>query len=73
MASSKFENIFLRARSNNVNYSAVIFLLTETFQDQVVANGFLILNKIISAAADLEHEWVGIFADFALKRLPEER
>lgn len=73
MASSKFENIFLRARSNNINNPAVIFLLTETFQDQVVANGFLILNKVISASANLEHEWVGIFADFTLKRLPEER
>ena len=72
MTAAEFKHVFLCRRTDNINNPAVIFLLTQTFQHQVVANWFLILYKIVSTSARLEHQRIGVLADFALERLPEE-
>ncbi len=72
MTTSEFKHILLCGRTDNINNPAVIFLLTQTFQHQVVANWFLILYKIVSTSARLEHQRIGVLAYFALERLPEE-
>lgn len=72
MTAAEFKYIFLRRRTDNVNNPAIIFLLTQTFQNKIVTNGFLVLNKIESPSACLEHQRISVLAYFALERFPEE-
>lgn len=72
MAAAEFEDILLGAGPDDVDNPAVVLLLTETLQDEVVADGFLVLHKVVRPAARLEHQRVGVLADLALEALPEE-
>lgn len=72
MAAAEFKNVLLVAWSDDINDSTVVFLLTQTFEHQVVAHWLLVLDKVVGPAARFKHQWVGILADLALERLPEE-
>lgn len=72
MAAPELENVFLRAWPDNINNPTVVLLLAQTLKHEVITNWFLILNEVVSSAACLEHQRVGILADLALKRLPKE-
>lgn len=72
MTATELKDLFLSAGSNDVNNSAVVLFLGKTFQDQIVAHWLLVLHEVVGSSTCLEHQWVRIFADFTLKRLPEE-
>ena len=72
MTAAEFKHVFLCRRTDNINNPAVIFLLTQTFQHEVVSNWFLVLDKIVSPPTRLEHQRISVLADLALERFPEE-
>lgn len=73
VAAPELENVFLCAWPDNINDPTVVLLLAQTLKHEVITDWLLILNEVVSAAACLEHQRVGILADLALERLPEER
>lgn len=71
MAAAKLEYRLGARRSDDVNNPARILLLTQTFEDHVVALWLLILHQIVTIAFSLHHQRVRRFADLALESLPE--
>jgi len=69
----ELEDRFLLAWADNVNDTAVVLFLTQTFEDEIVTSWFLVLNQIVGTTVCLHHERVSILTNFALKGLPEER
>lgn len=72
MASSKFKYVLGGTWTDDVDDPAVVFLLTQTFKHQVVANWFLVLDQVIGVTLSFDHKRVSIFTNLALKRFPEE-
>lgn len=63
---------------DDVDNTARILLLTETFEHKVIARWLLVLYKVVLQGLALvilgfDHERVCTLADFAFKCLPEER
>ena len=73
VAAAQLEDLFLRSGSDNMNNSTGVLFLVQGLEHHVVASLLFVLNQVELLIAGLDHKGVRLFANFALKGLPEER
>ena len=76
VSTTKFEHGLVIGGLYNVDDSACVLLLTETFKHKVISCGFLILYKVVlvglALVCRLDHQRVCTLAYFTLESLPEK-
>jgi hypothetical protein len=71
MTSSHLKHVFQLVRFNDMNDSASILLLVETFEYQIGSAGSFVSHQMIVYSVGFDHKGVSILADLTLKSLPE--
>ena len=72
MTSSHLKHVFQLVRFNEMNDSASILLLVETFKYQIGSIGSFVPDQMIVYSIGFDHEGISGLADLALKCLPED-
>lgn len=72
MPPAHLEAVLERSRLDDVNNSARVLFLIQAFQHEVACRGTLVAHKVKVCAVRLDHERVGLLADFAFETLPED-
>lgn len=71
MTSTELKNVFLWSGSDNVDDTRGVFLLVQTLEHHIITGLFLVFDESVLYIFVSNHEWVGSFANFTLKCLPE--
>ena len=76
MSSTKFEDVFVETWLDDVDNSACVLLLTETFEHKIVTCRLLILYQVVLICLPLvrgfDHQWICTFTNLTLKCFPKE-
>ncbi len=73
MTSSHLEGVLQLVRLDNVHNSLSIFLLVQTFQDEITSCWSTVINKMEVLSICFDHKRVSFLANLAFERLPEDR
>jgi hypothetical protein len=72
MASTKLKNLFLRCRSDDVDYSWCVFLLVKWLKNHIIPNLLFVLDQVEFMAITFNHQGICFLTYLAFECFPKE-